>query len=151
MIDSKARWVWIDSQKADEYCSFKQDFNCDGKSITLSLCAVTNYVVYVNGQRAGFGIFAGYKTEKYFDQIDLAPYCKQGENQLMVTVWNESVNSATHIAECGGLIFSIAQDGKTIAVSGKLFTQGGLHGGYMQNRCKINCPIANVKSFKSFL
>ena len=136
MIDSKARWVWIDSQKSDEYCSFQQGFEFKGDKIVLNICAVTNYVAYVNGKRVGFGIFAGYKTEKYFDQIDVTPYCRQGENQLTVTVWNEGANTSTHIAECGGLIFSLAQDGETIAVSGQNYTLGGLHGGYVQNRCK---------------
>ena len=136
MIDSKARWVWIDSQKSDEYCSFQQGFKFDGQKITLNIRAVTNYVAYVNGKRIGFGIFAGYTFEKYFDQIDITPYCNKGENQLTVTVWNEGVNTATHIAECGGLIFSIEEDGHTVAFSEKDFTKGGLHGGYMQNRCR---------------
>ena len=136
MIDSKARWVWIDSQKSDEYCSFQQGFKFDGQKITLDICAVTNYVAYVNGKRVGFGIFAGYVAEKYYDQIDITPYCNKGENQLTVTVWNEGVNTATHIAECGGLIFSIEEDGHTVAFSEKDFTKGGLHGGYMQNRCR---------------
>ena len=136
MIDSKARWVWIDSQKSDEYCSFQQGFKFDGQKITLDICAVTNYVAYVNGKRVGFGIFAGYVAEKYYDQIDITPYCNKGENQLTVTVWNEGVNTATHIAECGGLIFSIEEDGQAVAISGKEFTKGGLHGGYMQNRCR---------------
>ena len=136
MIDSKARWVWIDSQKSDEYCSFQQGFKFDGQKITLNICAVTNYVAYVNGKRVGFGIFAGYVAEKYYDQLDVTPYCRIGENVLTVTVWNEGVNTATHIAEQGGLIFSVEENGQAVAISGKEFTQGGLHGGYMQNRCR---------------
>lgn len=136
MIDSKARWVWIDSKKSDEYCSFQQSFKFKGDKIALNICAVTNYVAYVNGKRIGFGIFAGYTFEKYFDQIDITPYCNKGENVLTVTVWNEGVNSSTHIAEQGGLIFSVEENGQTVAVSGQDKTIGGLHGGYMQNRCR---------------
>ncbi len=136
MIDSKARWVWIDSKKSDEYCSFTQDFSCDGNKTVLNICAVTNYVAYVNGERVGFGIFAGYTFEKYFDQIDVTAYCKKGKNQLTVTVWNEGVNTSTHIAERGGLIFSIEQGGQTVAFSSQDLTRGGLHGGYIQNRCR---------------
>ena len=137
MIDSNARWVWFGTGCPDEYSSFRQNFKFNGGKAILRLCAVTNYIAYVNGERVGFGIFAGYKTEKYFDELDITKYCKNGENELTVTVWNEGLNSATHIAETGGLIFSIFEDDSCIAVSGASFTEGGLHGGYMQGRQRL--------------
>ncbi len=136
MINHNARWVWINSDKKDEYASFRQDFNANGGKVTLKICAVTNYVAYLNGERVAYGIFAGYPFEKYYDEIDLTKYSKAGENELKVTVWYEGCNSSTHIADRGGLIFSVEEDGECVAVSGALSTQGGLHGGYKQNRQK---------------
>ena len=137
MLDSKARWVWTGTDKADEYSSFRQKFVFNEKKIILNICAVTNYIAYVNGKRVGFGLFAGYPNEKYFDELDLTKYCKKGENELTVTVWNEGLNTSTHIGERGGLIFSISSGENCIAVSGEEYTEGGLHGGYMQYRKRL--------------
>ena len=82
-----ARWIWQkDGSSPDQYLSFKQKFIARGNPLTLRVCAETNYIAYLNGKRVAFGQFAGYKTEKYFDEI-LLKDCKKGENILEFTVF----------------------------------------------------------------
>ena len=136
MINEKARWIWLDEQiLPDQYISFFQEFSCKKEKTVLKISAETNYIAYLNGKRVGFGQFAGYKNEKYYDELDITDFVKEGKNKLTVTVWYEGVNSATHIADRGGLIFAVCQGDRLVARSSQN-TLCGLHTGYIQGRKK---------------
>lgn len=131
-----ARWIWHkDGSSPDQYLSFKQKFTASGKPLTLRVCAETNYIAYLNGKRVAFGQFAGYKTEKYFDEI-LLDDCKKGENLLEFTVFYEGVDSATHIADKGGIIYSVLDADKEVCFSNCKDVVCGLHTGYIHGRKK---------------
>ena len=132
-----ARWIWQkDGSSPDQYLSFKQKFIARGNPLTLRVCAETNYIAYLNGKRVAFGQFAGYKTEKYFDEI-LLKDCKKGENILEFTVFYEGVDSATHIADKGGIIYSVLEGEKEICFSNCKDAVCGLHTGYIHGRKKF--------------
>ena len=134
MIDNKARWIWINHRpQKNEYARFEEIFSYSGGAVSLSLCAETDYVLSINGAVVSFGQFAGYPTEKYYETVDLTPYCREGENRLSLAVRYEGVNSATHIDDGAGVIYSLTSDGEFLAYSGT-HTLGGLHGGYIQHQ-----------------
>ena len=137
MFGEFARWVWLSKDiKEDEYCSFKQTFESSQGKMLLKICAETNYIAYVNGKRVAFGQFPNYVKEKYYDEIDISEQVKKGENELIVDVWYEGKNTATHIKGRGGVIFCVSENGKSVTVSGEDKTLAGLHTGYMQYRQK---------------
>ncbi|MBQ8726367.1 MAG: hypothetical protein IJY84_04660 [Clostridia bacterium] len=137
MLDKNARWVWpCGANSPDTYSSFRQKFTYNGGKIVIKICSVTNYLAFVNGKRVGYGQFAGYENEKYYDELDVTEFCQSGENTFTVTVWYEGVNSATHIAERGGVIFGVFEDGKPVALSCPESTKGGIDGGYISGRQK---------------
>ena len=126
MISPNAKWIWIDSEpQKNEYAYFEGTYDWRGESALFSIVAETDYVLYVNEKRVAFGQFAGYPTEKYCDDIDLTPHSREGQNHIRVTVRYEGINSATHIDDGAGVIFSLTVGGKDV-----LWSNGNTKGGY---------------------
>ena len=118
MENSLAKWIWIGNEpQPEEYVYFSKDFDFDGKKIVLKLCAEVEYVAYVNGTFLGFGQYAGYPFEKYYDEYDITSLCKNGKNTVTFTVRYEGCNTLTHIDDGAGFIFSLICDDKEIAYS----------------------------------
>ena len=112
MINEKAKWIWIsDTPQKNEYAVFEERLYYRGGDAVLTLCAETDYVLYVNGAVASFGQFAGYPFQKYYDEINITDLLKAGNNTLTVSVRYEGVNSATHIDDGAGVIYSCTIDG----------------------------------------
>ena len=117
-IFENAKWIWRDGDAAmEEYVSFEKTFDCSREDIRLFIAAETDYIAYVNGKRVSFNQFSGYRSEKYYDEIDISEYCISGENTLRVTVRHEGVNTACRISDGAGLIVSVFEKGKEIAFS----------------------------------
>ncbi|MBQ9162040.1 MAG: hypothetical protein IJX74_02060 [Clostridia bacterium] len=133
MLDSRAKWIWINSdpQKC-EYAVFCDKFTFNGERAVFTVAAETDYILYVNGKLASFGQFAGYPFEKYYDEIDVTELCEQGENSLRLSVRYEGVSCATHINDGAGVIFSLDIDAKIALFSSK-DTLGCYDGNYVQH------------------
>lgn len=126
MLDKNAKWIWINNNpRENEFAVFEQRFDFSGKKATVTLCAETDYVLYVNGKLAGFGQFAGYPEHKYYDELDITEYCQKGENVFTLTVRYEGINSHIHIDDGAGVIYSLDIDGTT-----SLYSRKGVKGGY---------------------
>lgn len=133
MLNKNAKWIWInDNPKKNEYAVFEERFNFSGQKVMFTVCAETDYILYANGVLAGFGQFAGYPFEKYYDELDITGFCKQGENIFTLTVRYEGLNSSTHIDDGAGVIYSLDVDGSTVIYSNKN-TLGGYDNRYIQN------------------
>ena len=138
MMHGNARWIWISDQaRPNEYAVFEGKFCYDGGDALFSVAAETDYILWINGERASFGQFAGFPREKYYDEVEISPLCVPGENVYTLTVRYEGVNSATHIDDGPGVIFSLTVAGKPIACSGS-HTLGGVDNRYIQHQ---NRPI----------
>ena len=112
MISKNAEWIWInDNPRKNEYAFFEGEFDFNGQKAVFSVCAETDYILYINGECAAFSQFAGYPFEKYFDEIDITDLCKKGQNKFYLTVRYEGVNSQTHIDDGAGVIYSLSVDG----------------------------------------
>ena len=138
MFDISSKWIWInDKEQKDSYVSFLDEFVYDGcGSVTLNLCAETNYIAYIDDRVIGYGQFAGYPDCKYADTIDITNLCKTGVNFLKITVWYEGLNSFTHIDDGAGLIYNVVSDSKILAVSNEE-TLSGYDGNYVSGLRKI--------------
>ena len=133
MLNKNAKWIWLNNQpKPDEYAIFEEKFNFDGKKAIFTVCAEIDYVLYVNGKLAGFGQFAGYCDQKYYDELDITNLCNKGENVFALTVRYEGLNTQTHIDDSAGVIYSLDVDDKNITYS-HAGTMGGYDNRYMQH------------------
>ena len=118
MSIKNAERIWINnSPKSEEYGYFTENFEFSGGTAELFILAETDYIAYVNGKRVGYGQFAGYRHEKYFDKIDISDACKLGENKLELTVRYEGRDTACHIDDGAGVMFCIEEDKKLLCVS----------------------------------
>ncbi len=137
MISTDAVWIWPDiDPQPDEYAIFETHFSYGGGTAELKIAAETDYIAYLNGEVVGFGQFAGWPTEKYYDTLDLTAICRMGENTLTLTVRYEGCNSASRIEDGAGVIFAVTEDGICRAHSG-LHTRCGLDGRYIQHQARI--------------
>ena len=133
MLDRNAKWIWIAPEaKRNEYARFEGGFSFFGGEARFFVAAETDYVLHINGRLAGFGQFAGYPFEKYYDALDISALCAEGQNRFSLTVRYEGVNSATHIDDGAGVIFSLAVNGVTQVRSGE-DTLGALEHRYLQH------------------
>ena len=133
MLNEKAKWIWINSDpQKNEYAFFEDTFVYNGERAIFCVCAETDYILYLNGERVGFGQFAGYPFEKYYDEYDITKLCVSGENKISLTVRYEGVNSSTHIDDGAGVIYSLELDGVPAVHSSK-DTRGGYDGHYIQH------------------
>ena len=133
MISREAKWIWINNcPQKNEYAYFEAEYDWDGETALFSVAAETDYILYVNDQRVAFGQFAGYPTEKYCDEINLTHHSLPGTNHIRLTVRYEGINSATHINDGAGVIFSLSLNEKTVLVSGE-DTCGGYDNRYLQH------------------
>ncbi len=134
MFDKNAKWIWIRPEaEKNEYALFEGSFSFGGTAAAFKIAAETDYILYINGKLASFGQFAGYPFEKYYDEIDITPFCTPGENIFSVTVRYEGVNSATHIDDGPGVIYSLEIDGQAVCCSGS-HTPGGFDTRYIQHQ-----------------
>ena len=93
MNNSNAKWIWQNTEpKPEEYVYFLQSFDFEGTKAILRICAETEYVAFVNGTFLGFGQYAGYPFEKYYDEYDITALCKNGKNTITFTVRYEGCN-----------------------------------------------------------
>lgn len=133
MISPEAKWIWInDCPQKNEYAYFEAEYDWDGETALFSVAAETDYILYVNDKRVAFGQFAGYPTEKYCDELDITAHSRKGNNRIRLTVRYEGINSATHINDGAGVIFSLSLNGKVVLVSGKQI-RGGYDNRYLQH------------------
>ena len=134
MFDQHAKWIWTRPHaEKNEYAVFEGSFDFAGTAATFCIAAETDYILRINGKLAGFGQFAGYPFEKYYDELEITRLCEKGANTFSVTVRYEGVNSATHINDGPGVIFALAVDGQTLCRSGE-DTLGGVDSHYMQRQ-----------------
>ena len=112
--DWKAKWIWL---KAEE--KSKNAWLCFNKKVCLDsvpaeliadIAAENKYRLYINGDivvREG-GVKRGpTPTGCFFDEVDIAPYLKTGENLISVLVWywGKDVSYSSSDAGQGGLLF----------------------------------------------
>lgn len=133
MLNKNAKWIWINRDpQPNEYAVFEEKFNFDGKKATFTVCAEMDYVLQINGKSVAFGQFAGYPFEKYYDELDITPFCVKGENTFTLTARYEGVRTHIHIVDGAGVIYTLDVDGNTVAYSHE-GVLGGYDNRYIQN------------------
>ncbi|MBQ9080252.1 MAG: family 78 glycoside hydrolase catalytic domain [Clostridia bacterium] len=136
MAFNRANWIWRQGKaSADEFVDFICTFEGGEGDWRLQISADSDYNVYINGNLAAFGQYADYPSYKVYDDIDVSPYVRTGNNRMVITVWYYGIDTQTYIKGDAGLIFELTKTGTTVAYSNSE-TRSRLSHDYISWRCK---------------
>ena len=115
-------WIWL----SDGVCTenergcFAAEFTADDvqTACALRITAVTRYTAWLNGRLLGRGPARTTPGHAYYDTYDLTPLLRRGENELRIEVWSYGWSTYQSLAEPGGLLFDVTQNGSVLAASG---------------------------------
>ena len=117
-IKKNGKWIWHPTHNmSDGYALFRDEFSCS-KSASLKISVDGNYEAYVNGALAAFGQYTDFPYHKVFDEIDLTPFVRAGENALLIRVWHIGEGgSMSYYPDDAGLFYEVSEEGTMLAVS----------------------------------
>lgn len=119
-----SKWIWVKQKniefKENTRGSFAASFCVENlnEDITLTICAVEKYMVYLNGKLIGRGPVRHRKGELSYDCYALLPLCRAGRNDLAIRVWNYGWSTYQSTTEQAALDFSVKQNDMILAESG---------------------------------
>ena len=103
------QWIWTDhnTEIINTYAEFKQNFTyTDGKAV-LDISAADEYAVWLNGSFVDCGQYDDYPHYKIYDSIDLASYCRSGENELLIGAYYQGTDTFQCVKSTPKLWFQI--------------------------------------------
>ena len=142
-----ASWIWAPGDPAPRNSVMYFRRTVDLKSVPndarLLISADSRYILYVNGQRLGFGPPRNYQYNYQYDTYDISPYLASGENVITACVqyWGES--TFQHLAARGGLILQadhLLPNGKSLVSDANWRVQRSK--AYKENVVRICCQLA---------
>ncbi|GAB6119754.1 alpha-L-rhamnosidase-related protein [Dysgonomonas termitidis] len=115
---NNARWITVpsgDANKPNTWISFRKDFNIEkvpSKALT-QIAVDSKYWFWINGQMVIFegGLKRGPNPrDTYYDEVDLAPYLKKGQNKIAILLWHFGKEGYSHKnSGKAGLIFNLKE------------------------------------------
>lgn len=113
-----AKWIWVENSSVpDTYGEFYREFTWNGGPAVLRLSCDSDYTLFVNGSFAESNQYGDCEWYKSYDEIDITPYLQRGVNRMAVLVWHFGEDSQRYVKAAAGLIFSLTEGGKPLAVS----------------------------------
>lgn len=110
--------IWISEHPGkDEFAEFKFFVNYVSGKYKIKIFADSDYVLYVNGQVAGFGQYHGYKKRSFYDTLELTDFLKKGNNVIFIEIWHYGNGNFSHIDLGVGLSFELYKDDEIVLVS----------------------------------
>lgn len=122
-IPVKAKWITADTEKANEpntWIAYRKDIQLKNvpKKATTQIAVDSKYWLWINGEMVIFegGLKRGPNPrDTYYDEIDLAPYLRKGNNKIAILAWYFGKEGFSH-KDSGqsGLLFNMQLDKLTV-------------------------------------
>ena len=110
-----------DPALCNRHILFRRRFALDAapRSAVLSVSADDYYKLYVNGVFVTQGPAPGYPFHYYYNDIDLSPYLRRGENVIAVHTFYQGLNNRVWVSgdQRHMFICSLDCDGRTVLIS----------------------------------
>ncbi len=112
------RWIWKKGErKADEYVTFLDGFSYDTGNVKAEISVYGDYALYVNDVLVSFGQYPDYEKYKVYDQVDITPFLKHGENELKIIAWYIGEDNFSYQDNGRGLRYVVYSPKKIFAQS----------------------------------
>ncbi len=153
--DWSAKWIWSKEEETSKnaWLCFNKTVSLDvvPKQLTAHIAAESRYLLYVNGNivvREG-GLRRGPTPNGcYYDEVDIAPFLKCGENKISVLVWywGKLTSFSSTDAGQGGLLFEAISDEVSIISNNtwKVMRHPAFKECHTQYQPNIRLPESNV-------
>lgn len=113
-----SKWIWDNSDVGNTWMNFRKTVLIDKipESVKANIAAESRYWLYINGKNVVFegSLKRGINLEDgYYDEVEIAPYLKKGENTIAVLVWYWGIrngNMSCNMAGKPGFMFEIDTD-----------------------------------------
>lgn len=133
-MEKQAQWIWADCPVTwDQYVEFTEMFV--GTQAHICISADSNYALYINDTLVHAGQYADFPYYKVYDEIDLSPYCRLGENRLYILVWYHGKSTMGYYPGKPALWYKVTSGDDLLCVSGA-HTLSRICRGYANNRCQ---------------
>lgn len=113
----QGRWIWESRDIADTHVAFRKKISLSKapKQAVLHISCESKATVWINGEIVAIDAVlkrGPTPVDAFYQDIDVAPYLKSGENLLVILVhyWGRSGNASVD-SEKGGLIYDLEADG----------------------------------------
>ena len=116
---SRARWIWPGGELYLQNChaQFRFDFHLEkipGQA-PLYLTADQSYRLYINGSYVCRGPARGYQESWPFDELEIAPFLRKGQNWFSVEAYNPGIGTFQYIHQsAAGFLCAAEWDGLSI-------------------------------------
>ncbi|MGH9400722.1 MAG: family 78 glycoside hydrolase catalytic domain, partial [Terriglobia bacterium] len=105
-----AKWVWATPTgfETDTYVYFRRVFTLGSlpkNEVPIRVSAYTQYILYVNGHKVGFGPPISDPRRRYFDTHNIGPYLNEGANVLAACVYSLATATEDTKKERGRFVF----------------------------------------------
>lgn len=126
MVSAETRWKakWISKaetqSKTNSWLAFRKKVEIGEVPSTLvaRIAADSKYWLWINGEMVVFegGLKRGPSPgDTYYDEVEIAPYLKSGENQLAILLWHFGQNGFSHLnSGTAALLFEAVAPGVEI-------------------------------------
>lgn len=109
-LEWTAKWVWATPTglEPDTYVYFRRVFTIESlpkHEVPVRISACTQYILYVNGHKLGFGPPISDPRRRYFDTHNIGPYLNQGVNVLAVCAYSLATATEDTKKQRGSFIF----------------------------------------------
>ena len=113
-----AKWIWCHSAaQVDEYGEFFTSFFWQNGKTVCRISCDGDYTLWVNGNFVASNQYGDYEHYKIYDEIDVTPWLKSGENRLAVLVWHYGDNSSRYCNLQAGVLFEVVNESTILAQS----------------------------------
>ncbi len=114
-----SKWIWLAAgESEDQYVEFVDSFEYGGEGeVNVRISVDNDYVLCVNGNYAASSQYGDFEHYKIYDEIDITPYLKKGENKIDITAYHCGVDTSRYRPARAGLIYEVEVGGKATAWS----------------------------------
>lgn len=118
-IFQRAKWIWVNAFAGkDEYGEFFMPFTYQGNDkATFRISCDGDYTLFINGKYVASNQYGDFEYYKVYDELDITPFVKTGENVLSVLVWHYGVDTMRYVPYQAGLLFEVSAQDKILAYS----------------------------------